>query len=240
MLKNDKALCSNSLIIRYIKSIKSSRLINKNIAVVLYICGNSSINLKLKLMKTKKIKIIAGFVVLVFFALSTFGQTPTKATKESAKKPVKLEKSKVPKAVTETFYVEYPDILDDWWYGYPVYDYGDYWYDDWYDPYVYTEYPDYYVVEYIQDNTPSKAVYSKAGKKVAVHKSVTDLPKAVTEAISKGNYKTWKIGKDKEEIFKDKDKDQLKVYKVNMEMGKEKHTLFFQQDGKLLKDKKLS
>jgi hypothetical protein len=76
---------------------------------------------------------------------------------------------------------------------------------------------------------------------VATHKVLTsDLPKAVSATVSKGEYKTWKLGKDKEEIFKDSDKDQLKVYKVTVEKGKEKHTLFIQSDGKLLKDKKVS
>ena len=62
------------------------------------------------------------------------------------------------------------------------------------------------------------------------------MPAAVTDAISNGNYKSWKVGKDKEEIFKDKDTDQMKVYKVSVSNGNEKHTLYFQQDGKMLKD----
>jgi hypothetical protein len=48
------------------------------------------------------------------------------------------------------------------------------------------------------------------------------------------------LGKDKEEIFKDTDKDQMKVYKVDVKKGKEQHTLFIQTDGILLKDKKVS
>jgi len=64
----------------------------------------------------------------------------------------------------------------------------------------------------------------------------SDLPKAVSAVISKGQYKTWKVGTDKEEIFKDTDKDKLKVYKVDVENGKEKRMLYFQQDGRLLKD----
>jgi hypothetical protein len=101
--------------------------------------------------------------------------------------------------------------------------------------------PEYYIVEFNKDNTPVKAIYSKSGKKVAAHKMLTtDLPKSVTDAINIGIYKTWKLEKDKEEIFKDSDKDQFKVYKVIVEKGKEKHTLFYQTDGKLLKDKKVS
>ena len=226
---------------------------------MLLISGNTSINLKLYFMKTLKIKTIAGFVLFVFFAMSTFGQTPTKTTKEnmkkpvqkenmnktglkeSMKKPVKIEKGNVPKEVTEIFYMEYPqDMNDEYWYGYPAYDYDNYWYDNWYDPYVDTDSPEYYVVDFIMDNTPHKAVYSKAGKKFAVHKSVMDIPKPITEAISKGEYKSWTVGKEKEEIFKDKKTDKMKVYRVTVEKGKEKHNLFYQADGKLLKDKKVS
>ena len=210
-------------------------------------------------MKTLKTKAIAGFVLFVFFAMSTFAQAPTKTTKESMKKPVqkenmnkpmqkdnmkkpvKIEKTKVPKEVTETFYMEYPeDMYGEYWYGYPDYNYDSYWYDSWYDPYVYTDEPEYYIVDFTMDNAPMKAVYSKAGKKVAVHKNVMNIPKPVTDAISKSDYKAWTVGKEKEEIFKDKKTDKMKVYRVTVEKGKEKHNLFYQADGKLLKDKKLS
>ena len=178
-------------------------------------------------------KVIAGSVLLTFFAVSSFGQTTAKA---DAKKKVKIEKTKVPKAVTETFYVDYPVTAYESWYGYPTFDNDLYWYD--YDPYFYSnDSPEYYVVDFTKDNTPYKAVYNKSGKKISVHKKLTDLPSAVSSAISAGEYKTWTVGKDKEEIFKDKDSDQLKVYKVDVEKGNEKHRLYFQPDGKLLKDK---
>jgi len=97
--------------------------------------------------------------------------------------------------------------------------------------------PENYVVEFVKVKVPYKAVYSKTGQKIAIHRALTsDLPKAVSAVISKGQYKTWKVGTDKEEIFKDTDKDKLKVYKVDVENGKEKRMLYFQQDGRLLKD----
>jgi hypothetical protein len=175
--------------------------------------------------------------------MASFGQATTKTAKETGKTPVKLEKTKVPKEITEPYYKEYPGAVYENWYGYPAYDYRNDWYDNWYDygPYSYIDYPEYYVVEFTKDNTPHKVIYSKTGTKVAIHRSLkSEIPKAVSEAISKGEYKTWKLEKDKEEIFKDTDKDQMKVYKVTVEKGKEKHTLFFQPDGKLLKDKKVS
>ena len=145
--------------------------------------------------------------------------------------------------VSEPYYQEYPMTSYENWYGYPVYEYGNYWFDNWYDnvPYSYVEYPEYYLIESSKDNIPYKAIYSKIGQKIAIHKSLkSDLPKAITAAISKGEFKSWILGNDKEEIFKDTDKDQLKVYKVDVVKGNEKHTLFFQSDGKLLKDRKVS
>jgi hypothetical protein len=194
-------------------------------------------------MKTN-IKIIVGCILFAFFAMTTFGQVTTKTTKETLKKHVKLEKSKVPKRVIENYYKEYPVTSYDNWYGYPAYDYQSDWYDDWFDynPYTntYTEHPEYYIIESTKDKTPFKVIYNKTGAKIAVHKILkSNFPIAVLATISKGKYKTWKLANDKEEIFKDKDTDKIKVYKVAVEKGKEKHELFFQANGKLLKDKKV-
>jgi hypothetical protein len=193
-------------------------------------------------MKTN-IKIIVGCILFAFFAMTSFAQVTAKTTKETLKKPVKLEKSKIPKPVTESYYREFPMKTYENWYGYPAYNYQNDWYDNWFDynPDSYTEYPEYYIIESTEDNTPFKVIYDKTGAKIAVHKTLkSDLPKAVLATISIGKYKTWKLVKNEhEEIFKDKDNDQLKVYKVAVEKGKEKHDLFFKADGKLLKDKKV-
>jgi hypothetical protein len=188
-------------------------------------------------MKKINLQVIAVCILLTSFTMSSFGQTASKPMKEHVKKKTKLEKNKVPKEVTEVFYIEYPATVDESWYGYPTIDEKVYWYDN--DSSLYSdEYIEYYVVDFTKENTPYKAVYSKKGKKIATHKKVTsDLPKAVLTAINAGEYKDWKIDGDKEEIFKDKDSDVMKVYKVTVEKGKEKHILFFQPDGKLLKDK---
>ena len=169
------------------------------------------------------------------------GDSATTDTSQSSgkKAATKLDSNKIPKAVTDAYLKEYPYTAYSNWYGYPTYD-DNYWYDS--DPYLYTsDYPENYVVEFNKDSMPYKSVYNKTGKKIATHKvSTSDLPQAVAASIDNGEYKTWTLGKEKEEIFKDKDTDQLKVYKVNVEKGLEKHTLFFQQDGQLLKYKKLS
>jgi len=191
-------------------------------------------------MKTINIKMIAGCLLLASLALNSFGQTTTKADKEKKKKQSKVTKGKVPKEVIVVFYKDHPTITEEGWYVYPSYDSENNWWDDWDEsPYVSTLSPDYYEVEFTEDNTPTKAIYSKKGERLVTHKKFkNEIPKPVATAINNGPYKTWKVGSEKEEIFKDKEK--MKVYKIELEKGKEKHKLYYQEDGKLLKDKKVS
>jgi hypothetical protein len=188
-------------------------------------------------MKKKKINVTAIGILFMFFAINSFGQITTTTTKSTTKKSAKLDKTKVPKVVTDTYYNEYPVTTDESWYGYPTWDNGDYWYD--YDPYFYTDAnSNNYAVDFYQNGIPYTVIYSASGQKIAAHKKkITDIPTAITAAINAGTYKTWTIGKDKEEIFKASDADQMKVYKINVAKGSEKHTLYFRVDGTLLKDK---
>lgn len=168
-----------------------------------------------------------------------YSQTTEKTNESNAKKPEKIAKAKIPVAVTETYYREFPLAATTYehWYGYPEFKYENDWYG--YNPYLYDyEHPEYYVVEFTKDKVPHKVIYSKAGKKIATHKKITsDLPMAVSSALNKSEYSTWKIEKDKEEIFRDTEMDKMKVYKVEVEKGKEKHHLFYSSEGVLLKDK---
>jgi hypothetical protein len=61
------------------------------------------------------------------------------------------------------------------------------------------------------------------------------LPASVIQAIWQGRYKFWTLTKDREQIFKDSKSDKIKVYRVVVKKDNEKHVLYFQQDGKLLK-----
>ena len=170
--------------------------------------------------------------------MSSCGQAYSKSNKDSSQTRTKLDKSKVPKDVTDAFYNQYPLASYGNWYCYPTFTNGSAWYD--YDPnYFLTGDPDNYVIEFNNKDTAFKAIYAKDGTKIASHKGMSmDMPAAVTDAINNGDYKSWTVGKDKEEIFKDKDTDQMKVYKVSVSKGSEKHLLYFQQDGKMLKDVK--
>ena len=187
-------------------------------------------------MKKLTTKVTAVCILLAFISMSSCGQAYSKNDKDSSQVRTKLDKNKVPKDVTDAFYNQYPLATYGDWYGYPAFNSGSAWYD--YDPnYYLTGDPDNYIIEFNNKDTAFKAIYTKDGTKIASHKGMSsDIPAAVTDAISNGNYKSWKVGKDKEEIFKDKDTDQMKVYKVSVSNGNEKHTLYFQQDGKMLKD----
>ena len=120
----------------------------------------------------------------------------------------------------------YPAFENEYdWYGYNTYLFD---YDN----------PEYYIVEFSEKDVPHKVIYSKNGKKIATHKkSNAILPKPITSAIGRSEYKTWKLLKDKEEIFKDS--DSMKVFKVEVEKEKERHVLFYSTTGELLKDKKI-
>src|ERR1035437_5543676 len=110
-------------------------------------------------MKTISIKMIAGCVLIAFFAINSFCQVPN----NTVLTPTKLDKTQIPNEVSEPYYREYPKTNDENWYGYPNYDYGDYWYDNWYDnaPYPYAKDSVYYIIESSKDNAHYKAIYSK-------------------------------------------------------------------------------
>ena len=191
-------------------------------------------------MKTTTIKILVLALFLASCTISAFSQAPIKANAEELENQKKVPTNEVPKDVSDAFYKAQPITINPSWYSFPAYDYQLEWWDNWYEyhpngsPYS----PDYYAADYTDDSTQHKAIYHKSGKHVATHKKLKELPKPILDAIPNSIYKTWKIGKEKEEIFRDKEK--MKVYKVEVEKGKEKHILFYQQDGKLLKDRKIS
>ena len=214
-------------------------------------------------MGNRKFKLFALMLALFVFTVTSFGQTAPKKATETVKKPMKMEKTsaekskmehnkmekskmkkskmernKVPQAVSEKFVSEYPLIVEEEWYGYPNYNFNDEWYDYDGDLYEYDN-PEYYVVEFTKDNDKHHVIYSKEGRKIAVHKRINDLPEAVTQAIKKGPYSKWTISKEKEKIFKDLEMDKGHVYKVEVEMGNQKHHLIYTAQGELLKDKKI-
>jgi len=185
------------------------------------------------------IRTIAVGFLLFSFSIQSFSQASSKAKASKVSKSHKIEKSKVPAVVTESYISEYPMSAEEGWYGYPAFSYPYDWYN--YNPYLYTkESPEYYIVEFTHETVPHKVIYSKVGKKIATHRKLNGaLPVAVSSAINQGVYKAWTLKSEKEEIFKDGDADILKVYKVVVEKGKNKHLLFYQADGKLLKDKEV-
>jgi hypothetical protein len=182
-------------------------------------------------MKTFVMKVIA----VVFFASFIFTascQTVLTPVKDGVRHPDPLDKKDVPNIVIQNYYKDYPFSNIESWYAYP--DDGTPWY-------VYSTNlaggaPEYFLVEFTYDNTAYKVVYSRAGKRMTMYKTYrSDLPKPVLVALNKSDYKDWKMTDEKEEIWRDS--YNKKVYKLVMEKGNEKHTLYYRQDGKLLRDK---
>jgi hypothetical protein len=179
---------------------------------------------------------ILGGLLLTFFTMGSFAQTVVKTHKKVTETAAKLNKSKVPKVVTETFVTEFPTGMYDSWYGYPEYNW--YGYDPYY--YYYNAYPKNYIVKFTKDNVKHSVFYTKAGKKIATHVMINaNIPKSVTDAVAKSKYKSYKLQEDKEEILKDGDSDLLKVYKVEVRKGNDRHALFYDLEGKLMKDVKM-
>ena len=176
----------------------------------------------------------AWFVLLVFCALASHAQVPADANKLTGKRHQRIDKVKVPDAVIKSFYTEYPTVTYQDWYDYPALGGSTDWYD--YDPNWTYGHAENYAVEFALNEVPYTCVYSRAGKKLATHRAIFDLPAAVSAAISAGSYHDWHLGYDNEEIYKDKATDQLKVYKVNLTLGAQQRTLYVQSDGKVLKD----
>jgi hypothetical protein len=194
---------------------------------------------KLKNMKRINTKFITGSILLTLISLGSYSQSYSKINVDTSQLRTKIDKGLIPKEVTDAFSAQYPYASNGDWYCYrssaSVVD----WYS--YDPYYIGVGDTYsYDIEFTSDGMPYKAIYAKDGAKIASHKGmVTTVPAAVTDAISNGDYKSWALGKDKEEIYKDSDSDQLKVYRLNVMNGSERHTLYFQQDGKMLRDTKV-
>ncbi|WP_306621859.1 PepSY-like domain-containing protein [Chryseobacterium ginsenosidimutans] len=188
-------------------------------------------------MKNKTVSVFVAVLMSVAFTTAVSGQSTKKSAQKTEQKSTKIVKERVPKAVTENFSKEYPMAIRELWYVYPEFDIINDWY--YYDPFLFSRaVPEYYIAEFVIDGHDHKVIYSKEGKKIAVHKKgITDLPETVSDAIRKSIYSTYNVAEDKEEIFRDSSLDLLKVYKIEVDKGPSKHYLFFSSEGQLLKDK---
>jgi len=178
---------------------------------------------------------LPGCLILLLITSTIYGQTGSASDSGIGKRLAKLDNNKIPKVVTEIFNKQFPVKSEVSWYGYPQFDNGSDWYE--YDPSYYSNHnPENYVVEFTHHDTLDKVFYTKRGQKIATHRRIdTVLPAKIGDAIGRSAYKTWSIGNDKEEIFQDSKSDQIRVYRVIVRKGKERHTLYFQENGKLLR-----
>ncbi len=188
-------------------------------------------------MKSSVIKIVMVTMLLVVSILPSIAQVPPIGTNDGGQMPDRIDRSTIPAAVTETYVSEYPATTYEAWYIYSTESYtnGTEWYV--YTPSVVKGPAEYYVVEFTSDQTPYKVIYTKEGKRVSTYKTInTEVPAAVNTALSKSTYKSWTVTKEKEEAWLAN--DNKKVYRIVVEKGKEKHFLYYLEDGKLLADKK--
>ena len=72
-------------------------------------------------MNTKTIKMVAMCLMVLAATINSYAQTNVKTTEVCGKKPIKIEKKKIPKVVTEPYYKEYPATLNENWYGHPTF-----------------------------------------------------------------------------------------------------------------------
>lgn len=200
--------------------------------------------------------------LLAFFAVTAFGQQLALNSYSDSLSYSSMNKTEVPQLVTDAFAKQFPSTTNESWSAFPANGDTNEWYNDSYtteassstetnSPNVATSSnkeantnsnnEKYYVVEYTSEETDHKSVYSEKGDKIATHSELTqDVPKPVSDAIANGIYKTWEMSDESTEIFKDKQTDPMKVYKVEVASENEKHALYYQADGKLLKDRKVN
>jgi len=189
-------------------------------------------------MKSVCRKMIGYGILSLLISLPTFGQNQSSTNIEGEKEHPKLELISIPKEVTEKFSKEYPVTSYESWYGYPSFTKTSDWYR--YDPNLYSDkYPEYYIVEFMQNNSPHKTIYSQFGDRIATYRKLNadsplKLPEPVSLALKQGQFKPWEIATDHTEIIV-RDIDQMKVFRIELENGTEKQTLYFQSDGEQLK-----
>jgi hypothetical protein len=185
-------------------------------------------------------KSITGFILLALISLSSYSQSYAKTDTDSSLPRKEIDKGRIPKEVTDAFTRQYPLATNGDWNCYPSSSSATDWYSNDASSVEGSE-ANSYDIEFTSGGTSYQAIYAGNGTKIASHKRMdSEMPAAVNDAISNGDYKSWTLQKDKEEIYKNSGSDQLKVYRVNVMNGFEKHTLFIQQDGKMLRDKKVA
>jgi hypothetical protein len=176
-----------------------------------------------------------GCLVAATLALPVAGQTIIISRISSS--PVKKDSISVPVAITRNYELDNPLASHIHWFAYPSFDNDVAWYD--YNPDLNTKaVTDNYSVEFVKGKTHQKAIYGRNGKKIATHGPLTSvLPAAISASIRNGIYKHWVLSNHKEQISQESNKDVV-YYKLLIQKGGQKHTLFFLANGTLVKDKK--
>ena len=190
-------------------------------------------------MKTLFFKIVSVGILFNLFTFISSGQTLFATNDDGEKAYPEIDIKSVPAEVAVKFAEDYPVTSYENWYGYPTFTNESDWYS--YDPKFYSDkYPEFFIVEFMQNNSPHKAIFYLNGDRIASYRRLNSdspeiLPEKVSNAINNSEYKTWNIVIESEEIIL-RDSNQMKVYRIEIQNGNDKHLLYYTIEGILLKD----
>ncbi|MDB5272584.1 MAG: hypothetical protein JWO58_951 [Chitinophagaceae bacterium] len=183
-------------------------------------------------------KIILALTLVLAIVAGTHAQVAkndnAKTKSPSAKRKVKKED--VPKTVTESFLVVYPENPAAEWYAYPYYwDYVDEDLDLDSTGSIEYLYPEYYEVIVVKEGKMHHSIFHKSGRHVQTRKKIKkeELPTEIATAFNSGPYKDWKITSDHEIVYS-KEPD-MTYYKIKVKKDKQKKVLYYgDKNGDLL------
>lgn len=184
-------------------------------------------------MKNNILKSVTISLIMISFITATYGQQ----IQENLSKTVDI--APIPVIVSQNFVNEYSDVPNAKWTAYSEEFLGKDWYD--YNLLMNSTEPfQYYVVDFIKNDSPLKAIYAKSGKKIAVEQIISSkLPITILYAIQNADYSGWKMMNDKVVMYQNAPTDVTRVYKIRVEKGLLQHDLLYSSAGALLIDNEI-
>ncbi len=176
-------------------------------------------------------------IIFSFFSLTLFSQNTSLYRQPAGEKSI-------PKIVTATFQVNYPNAMVINWYtthiSYWYEDYSGSWYNGWYAPrqmvvYNYAE-PAYYEVEF--SNEPgevSRAIYNRYGYWFETRTRLSGLPASIVQSLKESKFADWKWSQHKERI--EAPGMPGSVYRLNVSKGLRSVIIRFDDMGQLIQAK---
>jgi hypothetical protein len=126
----------------------------------------------------------------------------------------KLKEKDVPASVVNAFKAKFPSLKAEEW----------------------EKEENYFEAEFNKDGKEYEAAFDTNGKWIETEREIksSELPQVVKDAITKTSYKDWEV----EEAVELESPEYKLAYEVEMEKGKQKISLYFTPEGKLIKEEK--